>query len=305
MLEIIPPAPETKKGWPWTEESSRYFGKYGVKISIIIPSYNQGQFLEGTLRSVILQNYSQLEIIVIDGGSTDNSLEIISKYNKWITYWISEADSGQSDAINKGFKKATGTLVNWICSDDMLCKDAINRFISDHYVGEKYLYIGSCLLMDVSGNVLGKTVSTISSFEELVDIKNNWRKDNSIAQPASLYPISALKAIGGLNPDLHYCMDFELWGKLIAYGIEIKNISCNMGIFRIYPSQKTANTRKSTIELIKTSKRLIKENDNLGSIHKVRIIISIDCYHISFIYHEFRSWLGIKRTLKRYLKHGI
>src|SRR5215831_6523303 len=114
----LPPAPAGKSGWPWTEETSALAdqnedGINWPRISIVTPSYNQGQFLEETIRSVLLQNYSNLEYIVIDGGSSDNSAEIIRKYEPWLTHWVSEKDDGQSHAINKGFQRVTGDLVAW------------------------------------------------------------------------------------------------------------------------------------------------------------------------------------------------
>ena len=90
----------------------------GLKISIVTPSLNQGRFLESTIRSVVEHDYEDLEYIIIDGGFTDNSVDIIRKYEKYITYWVSELDSGQSHAINKGFAKCTGDIVAWLNSDD-------------------------------------------------------------------------------------------------------------------------------------------------------------------------------------------
>jgi glycosyltransferase involved in cell wall biosynthesis len=98
-----------------------------LKISVVIPSYNQGKFLESTILSVINQNYPSLELFLIDGGSTDNSVEIIKKYEKHFNYWVSEKDNGQSDAINKGFKLATGDIITWLCSDDLYTDNSLNK----------------------------------------------------------------------------------------------------------------------------------------------------------------------------------
>lgn len=124
-LKELPPPPPNKTGWPWTAAASPLSDQVedGVewpRISIVTPSYNQGQFLEETIRSILLQGYPNLEYIIIDGGSTDNSLEIIKKYEPWLTYWVSEPDKGPASAINKGLQKCTGEWFNWINSDDLL-----------------------------------------------------------------------------------------------------------------------------------------------------------------------------------------
>src|SRR5579885_3553995 len=128
-LAELPPPPAGKTGWPWTIETpalpaSRADGSPWPRISIVTPSYNQGQFIEETIRSVLLQGYPDLEYIVIDGGSTDQSVEIIRKYERWLTYWVSEKDRGQAHAINKGFSSVTGELFNWINSDDLSYRSA-------------------------------------------------------------------------------------------------------------------------------------------------------------------------------------
>ena len=115
QLSELPSSPPGKIGWPWTEESSQLPEKMSdgspwPRISIVTPSYNQGQFIEETIRSVLLQGYPNVEYIIIDGGSTDNSLEIIKKYEPWLAYWVSEPDRGQSHALNKGIQKATGDI---------------------------------------------------------------------------------------------------------------------------------------------------------------------------------------------------
>ena len=97
------------------------------KITIIVPSFNQGQYIGETLSSIINQDYPNLELFVVDGGSTDNSVEVIKKYEQHLTWWVSEKDKGQSDAINKGLSKATGEIINWICSDDLLTEGSLKN----------------------------------------------------------------------------------------------------------------------------------------------------------------------------------
>src|SRR5213592_2149932 len=129
-LVDLPAPPWGKSGWPWTVESpqltdTRPDGYPWPRISIVTPSYNQGQFIEETIRSVLLQGYPNLEYIVIDGGSTDESIAILRKYEKWIAHWVSERDKGQSEAINKGFAQATGEIFAWLNSDDVYERGAI------------------------------------------------------------------------------------------------------------------------------------------------------------------------------------
>jgi len=122
------PSVVQKHGWPWDVEvdDKIYSSKEEwPKISIVTPSYNQGKFIEETIRSILLQNYPNLEYIIIDGGSNDNTVEIIKKYEKWITFWVSEKDKGQANAINKGIERCTGNIFNWINSDDYLAPNSL------------------------------------------------------------------------------------------------------------------------------------------------------------------------------------
>jgi len=125
------------KGWPLTNvldgDYEKVIGRQvWPKISIITPSYNQGRYLEKTIRSVLLQGYPNLEYLVVDGGSNDKSVEIIKKYEPWIDYWISEKDSGQSHAINKGIEKSSGDLLGWLNSDDYLLQGALFNSTLSH-----------------------------------------------------------------------------------------------------------------------------------------------------------------------------
>lgn len=128
-LDLLPPAPAHPMGWPWTATgtaSNTYNNDISwPRISIVTPSYNQGQYLEETIRSVLLQGYPNLEYIIIDGGSQDHSLEIIQKYQPWIAYWQSQPDQGQADALNQGFAHATGEICAYLNSDDLLLPGAL------------------------------------------------------------------------------------------------------------------------------------------------------------------------------------
>lgn len=180
------------------------------KISIVIPSYNQGQFLEETILSVIDQQYQNLELFVIDGGSIDNSIEIIKKYEPHISWWVSEKDKGQSDAINKGFAKATGDIITWLCSDDLYTPGTLHK-VASHF--------------SLQDDNVGLIYGGITTFKEGVDLRTNWGYKNSsverflagmgFSQPASFYRKKYLDKIGGkVNEQLHYGMDFDLFCRL-------------------------------------------------------------------------------------------
>lgn len=179
------------------------------KVSVITPSYNQGQFIEETIKSILLQNYPNLEYIVLDGGSTDNSLEVLKKYSDFITYWNSERDKGQSDAINKGFKLSSGEIIAWLNSDDMYCPGTIEKvveFFQDN--PDISIVYGDFLNLyeqDPSQNHI--VHSGEFSFKKLIT-------RDFIGQPTTFFRREALFNVGLLDETLQNSLDYDLFLKL-------------------------------------------------------------------------------------------
>ena len=152
------------------------------KISIVIPSYNQGQFLEETILSVINQQYPNLELFVVDGASDDNSVEVIKKYEQHLTWWESEKDKGQSDAINKGFAKATGEIISWLCSDDLYMPGALKKvatLFQQQNDGVGLIYGGVTLFRD------NKDLSTSWGYKDFST--ERYLAGMAFSQPAAFY----------------------------------------------------------------------------------------------------------------------
>jgi len=210
-LAELPSPPPDKTGWPWTEETASLpetmpDGSAWPRISIVTPSYNQGQFIEETIRSALLQGYPNLEYIIIDGGSTDNSVEIIKKYEPWLAYWVSEPDHGQSHAINKGIQKATGDILLWINSDDICLTSSFTKatlvFYSNPNSG---LVTGQAWVINHLGQNVGELRSNFTTWEELA---TNPR--NSIRQISTFFARKVFDELGLVDENLHIAMDTEL-----------------------------------------------------------------------------------------------
>ncbi|HMS32617.1 MAG TPA: glycosyltransferase family 2 protein [Ignavibacteria bacterium] len=239
MLNKLPEPPEGKKGWPWTEETeTRIYEniKSFPKISIVTPSYNQGKFIEQTIRSVLLQNYPNLEYIIIDGGSTDETSDIINKYKQWLKYYVSEKDRGQTHAINKGIRKCEGEIFNWLNSDDFYNKSCF-KFLAENFLDrETEVVSGKYRFFYEDG-----------SKEKIIDLKMRNTLEESIAlvavnQPSTFFRMDIVKSLGELDERLNYLMDQDIWKKyLFKYGQEkIKIIKEVIVSFRFHTGSKTS-----------------------------------------------------------------
>jgi glycosyltransferase involved in cell wall biosynthesis len=204
------------------------------RISIVMPSFNQGEYIEASILSVIDQHYPNLQFIVIDGGSTDTTLDILEKYKSKIDKIISEKDNGQSDAINKGLLYVDGILFNWLNSDDLLTENSLFT-LSEMFLNYKAdVIIGKTEAFDVYGkNILNRTSKLFSPAFALTSL---------MSQQSTFYNTEMIKKLGGVNNSLHYCMDWELWIRFTAtFGMEkIVYSDAILGKFRLHPSSKTA-----------------------------------------------------------------
>lgn len=202
------------------------------RISIVTPSYNQAEFLERTILSVLNSGYPNLEYIIIDGGSTDDSLSIIKKYQERVDYWVSERDNGQSHAINKGLAQSSGVYFGWLNSDDYLEPGVLRKVaeaFADSGVGT---VCGKLNVVDAAGNYIETRESPLVSFESLLN------GAAQIIQPGSFHRKELLDKYGGVREGLRYAMDYELWLRLGQYS-EYKTLGSVLANYTLQPKSKT------------------------------------------------------------------
>ena len=202
-------------------------------VSIITPSYNQANFLEETIRSVLDQGYPNLEYIIVDGGSTDGSLEIIQKYADRLAWWVSEPDQGQTDAINKGFSQAKGEILAWLNSDDTYLPAAVAEavgYLQAHpEIGTVY---GDANLIDDEGNVIGRFPA------KQTDNRRLMRGYVHVPQQATFFRTELWRKVGPLDPTFFFAMDYDLWVRLSQHA-PLKYYSRLWANFRLHGGAKS------------------------------------------------------------------
>lgn len=205
------------------------------RITVVTPSYNQAEFLERTIQSVLNQGYPNLEFIIIDGGSTDGSVEIIRKYEKQLAYWVSEQDAGQTDAINKGWKKATGQIIAYLNSDDTYMPQAMKNVAS--YFGrhpEVDAVYGTCNLIDEYDKVINVWEPSKFNLKALIRCGIS-----TIPQQTVFFRSKILDDIGFLDSSLRHVMDYEYWIR-IGQKFNFKKIPYIIANFRVQANSKTS-----------------------------------------------------------------
>jgi len=294
FLKEFPEPTRANTGWPWTEKTTRFLCsapnvRSWPKISIVTPSYNQSRFIEETIRSVLLQEYPNFEYIVIDGGSTDGSVEVIKKYGENIDYWISKPDSGQADAINKGFARATGDILCWLNSDDMLTKNALS-YVAEAWQkhGPNIIVTGGCIeyrkndKQNVHFPRFQKRydVKCELPISAILDLSNEWIQGKFFYQPEVFFPRLAYEEVGRIDDTLFYAMDYDLWARFALNGVMVVVLEKPLAYFRFHSLQKTSNRIPMLKETISVADRYLK-ND-------IKLIKQVD---------RIKLWLSYRRIL--------
>lgn len=229
-----------KTGWPWDEEVDPSIYTENLiwpKITIVSPSYNQGIYLEETIRSILLQNYPNIEYIIMDGKSNDSSIGVLNKYNQSVSYWESEKDRGQSHAINKGFSLASGDIYCWLNSDDLFTNSALHKVALTFLTSKADFVYGNCL--DLKDGVFKPYITPITI--------DRYLPVPGLAQPSTFW---SKKIHQPIWEELHCTLDFELWMRL-AKGAKKKYLNDFLSIARQHDEAKTHSTDEQTKALWK------------------------------------------------------
>jgi glycosyltransferase involved in cell wall biosynthesis len=293
-LSELPPPPSGKLGWPWTIQSKPFpdkmpDGAEWPRLSIITPSYNQGKFIEATIRSVLLQGYPNLEYIIIDGGSTDQSIEIIKKYEKYLFDWTSEKDRGQADAINKGLKQSRGEILGWINSDDVYVKGGFSRIIKAFQANPECIVVhGNRILIDENGDVTGW--NNLPPFDPKTLVYN-------VCSETAFWRRSAMEKAGLLKESLKFAIDLEFFGRLYHYGKFLK-LDDYLGYFRCHAETKSSTIAQIGQEEAKREWRVLFGSENMNC----QLDIHNNFIRNSLALIRYPRLIGVPYLLHRLLK---
>jgi glycosyltransferase involved in cell wall biosynthesis len=261
-----------------------------IKVSVITPTYNQAHFIVRTIESVLSQGYPNVEYIVMDGKSTDGTKEILETYDDRII-WFSEADSGQSDAINKGLRIATGEIVCFLNSDDTFEPDAIEKVVSYFQQNPncQWLY-GKCKIIDANDNEIRKPITI---YKNLLMRNYSYKKllmENFISQPATFWRMGLHNEFGYLNEEEHYVMDYEFWCRIGA-SHRAGYVNSYLANFRMYEQSKSGSLANPQFDdELRVAKKYANGSKTIISIHTINRVKIIYTYKLMSI---------LKKTIKR------
>ena len=236
------------------------------RISIVTPSFNQAAFLEQTIDSVLSQKYANLEYVVIDGGSTDGSVEIIRRHAKYLTFWVSEPDRGQTHAINKGMQWVTGEIRAYLNSDDYYLPGAFAT-VSDCFQARPELDLvhGRCRVVNAQGTNIGGRCGSITRYDEILDLWEVWWCERNFVQPEVFWTGRIAQKIGPFREDLYFVMDYDYWLRILRAGGRVGKLDREVASFRLQPNQKSTQPERTADELLRVARPFIWERTPLVS----------------------------------------
>jgi hypothetical protein len=234
---MLPESSGRHAAWPWLPDAppgrASEVGDW-PRITVVTPSLNQGEFIEETIRSVVLQGYPNLEYIIMDGGSDDGTVDIIRRYEKYLADWCSERDRGQSHAINKGWRRATGEIVAWLNSDDYYVPGTLFRVASAFSAAG-----GKVGMVHARTQVVDRHGTPIGEYGRAFNLVDSLRRSQSgVAQPSTFVRAECVRVVGGLAEDLHMAMDWDLWNRL-AMETSVSFVPETWSCFRRWQGSKT------------------------------------------------------------------
>jgi len=238
------------------------------KITLVTPSFNQGKYIEQTILSVLNQGYPNLEYIVVDGVSTDQTHSILDRYRDRISRVIIEKDKGQADAINKGMKLATGQILTWLNSDDMLCPGALHAMAMAFHTSGADIVAGVCI-RHRDGAEAGRHVTSCVDgplpLDELLDLENRWLQGQFFYQPEVMFTREIWDKAGAtLDDNLYFSLDYELWLRLAHAGAKLHVIGRPIALYRVHEEQKTFDPQSFRNELIEVRQRFLNRMGESG-----------------------------------------
>jgi glycosyltransferase involved in cell wall biosynthesis len=258
------------------------------KITIVTPSFNQGEFLERTIQSVLSQDYPNLEYFVLDGGSADNSPAIIEKYKHLLTGWRSHKDDGQSAAIREGFDKATGEIIAWLNSDDWYEPGTLHLIAEEFRQRQELVLVyGDYYVVRPNGTkVLKRKVScdfNVMAYAYLM-----------IPQPAAFWRMEAYRAVGGLNPDLRYVMDLDLFLRLAKAfpANRFLHIRKPLACFQLHPESKSVGSKEKFVPEIR---RVVAQVLPPRTAFQMRVLKYLYLVKVELMYLFQRGYLPLRK----------
>jgi glycosyltransferase involved in cell wall biosynthesis len=236
----LPSPPAGRTGWPWSPDAVEPFasGTEWPGIAVVMPVLNGREYVEEAIRSVLLQSYPELEFIVRDGGSTDGTLDIVRRYEPWLTC-VSKADHGQADAVAEGFAQSQAPLIAWLNADDMYLPGALTHAARAHLEDPNALLCGEVIHLDQETGTCETWTSRGLTAAAAVAY---WEGRACWQQPGMFFPRRAYESVGGLDTQLRLAMDYDLLCRLLLGGVAVRDLRAPIAVFRVHGGSKTVRS---------------------------------------------------------------